>query len=235
MSTIQLPARLVTRRLAFDARRVGLLLSGARDLLTVCGPIALELSIILTQSWQQGYNPVRDTISSMVWGQGGWLQTVNFFLAGATLAALASQLKPLLTTRAARWGGIALLVTGISFVVLGACPTQSPEGPRTIQAIVHGVTVYVIVFFFPLACFLLAPAVRVGGFGQFAAAYSYATGALGVVLIAVGAFLMAEEIPWFGMLERLLLLNGFVWIEILAVYFAGGAAHRGVEASRHES
>ena len=235
MSAIQLPARSITRRLAFDARRVGLLLSGARDLLTVCGPIALELSMILTQSWQQGYNPLRDTISSMVWGQGGWLQTANFFLIGATLAALASQLRPLLTSRAARWGGLALLVTGLSFVVLGVCPTQSPEGPKTIQAIVHGVTVYVIVFFFPLACFLLAPAVRVGRFGQFAAAYSYATGALGVTLIAAGAFLMVKELPWFGMLERLLLLNGFVWMEIVAVYFAGGAAHRGMEALRYES
>jgi hypothetical protein len=170
-----------------------------------------------------------------VWGQRGWLQTANFFLIGATLAGLASQLRPLLTTRPARWGGLALLVAGISFVVLGVCPTQSPEGPKTIQAFVHGVTVYVIVFSFPLACFLLAPAVRVGRFGAFAAAYSYATGALGVVLIGTGAFLMVKAAPWFGMLERLLLLNGFVWIEVLAVYFAGGAAHRSVEASRYEN
>ncbi len=235
MSTIQLPARPLARRITFDARRAGLLLSGARDLLTVSGPILLELSIILAQSWQPGYNPLRDTISSMVWGPRGWLQTLNFFLIGATLAALASQLGPVLKTRAARWGGVALLVVGISFAVLGVCPSQSPGGPKNLQAIIHGITVYVIVFAFPLACLLLGTAVRVGKFGQFVAAYSYATSVLGVVLIVAGGLLMIKDAPWFGMLERVLLLNGFIWMEVLAVYFAGGAALRAAEEGRYEN
>ena len=235
MSTIQLPARLFTRRLPFDARRAGLLLTGVRDLLTVSGPILLELSIILAQSWQPGYNPLRDTISSMVWGPRGWLQTVNFFLIGATLAALASQLVPILKTRAARWGGVALLVVGISFAILGVCPSQSPGGPKNLQAIIHGLTVYVIVFAFPIASFLLARAVRVGKFGQFVAAYSYITSALGMVLIVGGALLMVKDAPWFGMLERVLLLNGFVWMEVVAVYFAGGAALHSREEGRYEN
>jgi hypothetical protein len=232
VSTVQFPARLSARRLPFDARRAGLVLSGVRDLLTVSGPILLELSIILSQSWQPGYNPLRDTISSMVWGPRGWVQTVNFFLIGATLAALASQLRPVLLTRAARWGGAALLVVGISFVVLGVCPSQSPGGPRNLPAIIHGITVYVIVFAFPLACFLMARAVRIGKFGRFLAAYSYVTCAFGVALIAAGAFLMAKDAPWFGMIERVLLLNGFTWMEVVAVYFAGGAALRVREEGR---
>ncbi len=235
MSTIQLPARLLTRRLPFDARRAGLLLTGVRDVLTVSGPILLELSIILSQSWQPGYNPLRDTISSMVWGPRGWLQTVNFFLIGATLAALASQLGRVLKTRVARWGGVALLVVGISFAILGVCPSQSPGGPKNLQAVIHGLTVYVIVFIFPLACFLLAKAVRVGKIGQFVAVYSYVTGGLGVVLIVAGALLMVGDAPWFGMLERVLLLNGFIWMEVLAVYFAGGVAIHAREEGRYEN
>ena len=54
-------------------------------------------------------------------------------------------------------------------------------------------------------------------------------------MIGLGAFLMLKDAPWFGMLERLLLLNGFIWLEILAVYFAGGAANRAKEARGHEN
>jgi hypothetical protein len=229
VSAIQLPAQLPTRRLPLNAARARFLLTRARDLLTVCGPILLELSTVIAQSWQPGYNPLRDTISSMVWGPRGWLQTANFFLISATLALLASQFKPFLATRSAKCGGLALALVGLWFIVLGICPTQSPDGPKTIQAIVHGLTVYFIVLSFPLACFLLAPAVRAGRLGKLVAGYTYATGMLGVALIATGAFLIAREAHWFGMLERLLLLNGFVWLEIVAVYFAGGAAKLGKE------
>ena len=86
---------------------------------------------------------------------------------------------------------------------------------------IHGVTVYFIVFFFPAACLFLAPVLRVGKLAGFIVTYTIATGILGLGLILLGVFLMANEAHWFGMLERVLLLNGFIWLEVVAVYFVG--------------
>ncbi len=234
MSATSVRPRILNRWGSLDRGRVEVALTWARDLVTIGGPVLMELAMILTQSGQPAYNPLRDTISSMVWGPRGWLQTANFFLIAATMVGLASQLKPLLSTTAARCGGFALLVIGISFAILGVFPAQSPAGPRTLPAIIHGVTVYIIVLSFPLACFLLAPAVRVGTLGRFLSAYSYVIGALGAALILVGLFFIAREAHWFGMLERLLLMNGFIWIEALAVYFSGGGFTQPTEAGQYE-
>jgi hypothetical protein len=222
VSATSVRPRILNRLMSSDHGGVEITVARIRDLVTIGGPVLMELSMILTQSGQPGYNPLRDTISSMVWGPRGWIQTANFFLIAATMIGLASQLRPLLATTAARWGGFALFVIGVSFAILGIFPAQSPAGPKTLQAIIHGVTVYVIVLSFPVACFLLASAVRVGKLGRFLAAYSYVVGALGAALILMGVFFIANEAHWFGMLERVLLMNGFIWIEALAVYFSGG-------------
>ncbi len=224
MTTAEIAARLLPRPAvnARAARVSGLVIAGVRDLLIVCSPVLFQLAMVLAQSSQPGYNPLRDTISSMVWGPQGWLQTVNFILFGALLMGLAWELRPRLAqTTWARAGGLLLLLVGAEFIILGICPTQSPDGVKDAAAVVHGLTVYFIVISFPAACFLMAKALRVGKLSEFIFPYTIVTGIFGMGLIVLGAFLMVKEAHWFGMLERVLLLNGFIWIEVVAVYFVG--------------
>ena len=224
MTTAEIAARILPRPAvnARAARVSGLVLVSVRDLLIVCAPVLFQLAMVLAQSSQPGYNPLRDTISSMVWGPQGWLQTVNFFFFGALLMGLAWQLRPWLARSTwARVGGLLLLLVGAEFIVLGVCPTASPGGAKDAAAVIHGLTVYFIVFSFPAACFLMAKALRVGKLSEFIFPYTIVTGVFGMGLIVLGLFLMVREAHWFGMLERVLLLNGFIWIEVVAVYFVG--------------
>lgn len=233
MTAAEIVARLIPDRVpnASAARVSGFVVASARDLLIVCAPVLFQLAMVLAQSSQPGYNPLRDTISSMVWGPQGWLQTVNFILFGALLIGLAWELRPVLARSGwARLGGLLVLLLGAEFIILGICPTQSPGGAKDAAAVIHGLTVYFIVVSFPAACFLMARALRVGKLSAFIFPYTLATGVFGTGLIVLGVFLMVREAHWFGMLERVLLLNGFVWTEVVAVYFVGDGFLKRVRA-----
>jgi hypothetical protein len=204
-------------------RKIGqAVLTTARPLFIIAAPLAFQILMVTAQGLQPGYNPLRDTISSMVWGPQGWLQTSNFVIIGLMLAALAVELRPWAgQSLRARTGRLLLLLTGAGFALLAICPTQSPGGLKNLPAIVHGITVYGIVFFFPAACFLLAPVLGTGRSGRILKAGTLAVGAVELGLIGLGGLLMLNDAHWFGMLERLLLLPGFTWLEVVAVYFAG--------------
>ncbi len=235
MTAAEIAARIMPERAATAraARTSGLALAGLRDLLIVSAPVLFQAAMVLAQSSQPGYNPLRDTISSMVWGPQGWLQTVNLMLFGALMMGLAWQLRPLLAGSAwARLGGLLLLLVGAEFIILGICPTQSPGGAKDAAAVIHGLTVYFVVFSFPAACFLMAKALRVGKLSGFIFPYTIATGIFGTGLMVLGVFLMVRNAHWFGMLERVLLLNGFIWIEVVAVYFVGDGFLKRLRALR---
>ncbi len=143
------------------------LLATALPLFIITAPLVFQLLMVAAQGLQPGYNPLRDTISSMVWGPQGWLQTGNFVIIGLMLGALAVELRPWAgQSLRAKIGRLLLLSTGAGFIILAICPTQSPGGLKNLAAVIHGITVYGIVFFFPAACFLLAPAAGDGAAGQ---------------------------------------------------------------------
>ncbi len=196
-------------------------------------PLLFQLIMVATQWLQPGYNPLRDTISSMVWGPHGWLQTGNFAVIGLMLGALSGELRPWAGRGIrAKLGRLLLYLVGAGFIILAICPTQSPGGPKNIPAIIHGITVYGIVFFFPAACFLLAPVLATGGWGKYIKRYTITTGVLETVLIGLGAFLMFKDAHWFGMLERLLLLTGFTWLIVISIYFAGDKLRKSPKARK---
>jgi len=199
-------------------------------LFIIAAPLAFQLLMVAAQGLQPGYNPLRDTISSMVWGPQGWLQTSNFVIIGLMLAALAIELRPWAGQGIrAKAGRLFLLLTGAGFIILAICPTQCPGGPKNLPAIIHGITVYGIVLFFPAACFLLAPLLETGRWGRIIKAGTLTVGAVEVGLIGLGVFLMVKDAHWFGMLERLLLLPGFTWLEVIAIYFAGDKLLNGIK------
>lgn len=187
--------------------------------LIIASPVIFQVLMVSAQSFQPGYNPFRDTISSMVWGSFGWLQTFNFILFGALMIGLIKGVSTRIVRDVRTKIGIGLLyMVGAGFIILGVCATQSPGGPMTLQAGIHGITVYAITFSFPAAIFLLSHALKnlVNSKPMFV--YTIITGTIGTGLIGLGIYLNIVEAHWFGMLERLLLLNGFAWLEIVSIY-----------------
>jgi hypothetical protein len=218
MTTRELAARFLPPTTARYTRLPWLVITRTLDLVVTGFTAIFQIVMILTQSLQPGYNPLRDTISSMVWGPFGWLQTVNFYLCGFLLIILVRRLRVCMTHDiVAKAASMLLLLIGVGFIILAICPTQSPGNAKTIQAIIHGISVYFITFSFPASCFLVASSLHKNHRNILIYFYTIVTGCIGVVLIAVGVYLNIAGAHWFGMLERVLLLNGFTWLVIMYV------------------
>jgi hypothetical protein len=211
------------RGMAFPLRR-------AAELALLAGPAVFQAIIVLVQVRQPGYNPLRDTISSLVWGTGGWLQTVNFFLVGFMLLGMAWTLRSRLRGKITGLTGcFSLGLMGVGFIILGIFPAREAGGPQTLRAMVHGVTVYSIILLFLAACFFLASSLRDLARSRAMFVYTIATGVLCAFFIVAGIFIMIAQVYWFGILERVLLLDGFIWLEVV-MYLALGRSDVSDEA-----
>ena len=204
-----------------------------RYILILSAPVLFQLMMIVNQYLQPGYNPIRDTISSLVWGYGGWIQTVNFYLFGILLMFFAVKFFADKNNKVSyRASGILLLLIGLGFIILGICPTQSPGAEQTVQSIIHGVTVYCIIILFPTTCFVLASVLRNETYPRFLFIYTCITGTLNLAFILLGAFFAVSHEYWFGMVERLIILNGFAWIEVIGIQVWGRSSIRAIEQTR---
>lgn len=202
------------------------------ELALMGGPAVFQSIMVLVQVNQAGYNPVRDTISSLVWGMGGWLQTANFFLVGALLVAMSNLLRTRLAGKVTElMGCLSLALMGVGFIILGIFPARAPASVQSLPAMIHGVTVYCIILLFLAACLFLARSLRNLSGSKSVFLYTVATGTLCVVFIIMGIMIMVTRTYWFGMLERVILLNGFIWLEVVTYI---GLEHRAIVATRPE-
>ena len=202
---------------------------GINYILILSAPVLFQLMMLVNQFLQPGYNPIRDTISSLVWGNSGWIQTVNFYLFGFLLMLFAVKFLANRNSRVNyRASGILLLLIALGFIILGICPTQSPGADQSVQSIIHGVTVYCIIILFPMVCFVLATVFRNDIYPKSLFIYTCITGTLNLVFIILGAFFAMQHEYWFGMVERLLIMNAFIWIEVIGIQVLGGSPTRAI-------
>ncbi|MFI2507749.1 DUF998 domain-containing protein [Streptomyces sp. NPDC018972] len=94
----------------------------------LAGPLFLTAG--LAQGFaREGFDFTRHAISQLALGGAGWIQTVNFLLAGALLLAGAAGLRRLLDGGAgATWGPVLVGVCGASFWAAAAFPADAGAG-----------------------------------------------------------------------------------------------------------
>lgn len=100
--------------------------------LLACGVIGSMLfSVVFTieGAIRPGYDPWRDSISSLSLGPGGWVQRVNFVVYGLFVAASAVGWRAALTSGVgATWGPLLRLITALGYVVCGICSQDPAPG-----------------------------------------------------------------------------------------------------------
>ena len=179
----------------------------------VGGPVTFQsITGALQLSWS-GYDPVRDAVSVLVFGPYGWLQTAAFLVLGCSVIALAVVLLFHMRFRF-KLNIVALLLLGAAFIVVGANPTGLPGVEDTVAAVIHRGAAGVTVVAFPVACFLLVPALKARhhtllrwitlGFGIFA-----------VLFLSIVGVLLLAGLSVFGLYERVLLASGQLWVELI--------------------
>jgi MFS family permease len=186
-------------------------------LVGIVGPIAVIVGDLAASSSVPGYNPVRDSVSSLAWTDLGWLQTICFLAMGLLLEIFVAGL--FFTIRRARGfhAGIVLLALCGFVLMLIAAFHMGHSGAPPIDGTIHTIASYGLGLLFPIAILSLAPSFKSTANWKNIFVYTLIAGILAFGLI-LGAIL-GKQVGWFGLYERIIILNALVWVEVVAIHF----------------
>lgn len=187
------------------------------ELATSALPFICVLATIIAQMLYEGYNPWQEPVSSLVWSPYGALQTAAFYLLGFSIIILAGKLFPRSKAAISKVGVIVLALTGIGMVMIGIFPAGRAGFPDTIINTIHLNLTTILICLFPAGCFILAPKMKEAFSRKWVSGYTWAAGFLGVTLIAIITGLHFSNLGWMGTLERLMLLNGLIWVQVITI------------------
>jgi hypothetical protein len=160
-------------------------------------------------------NPIAVTVSFLVFGSYGWLQTSAFYILGISFIALSAALVLKIKARF-NLGAVVVFLVGIAFILVASNHVQNSGTIITMSEIIHRDSAIAIVVMSPLACFLLAPSLKTSGHNGLWI-YSIIAGSIAVVTVIVGFLIPTAHNSFLGIFERILLLNGQIWGEIICI------------------
>jgi len=172
---------------------------------------------LVVGSIQHSYSPVRQTLSALVLGRFGWLETAAFVIFGFLLCIFAWRIYASVIRKSPvlKIATVLLLAVGAGFFLISISPTQ-PEGSAvTMTSRIHFITVMVISVFTSISFFLLAFSFKKDGKWKGIFNYTLITAIISTSLGFFGPF-WAFNSNWEGLYERIFLLNGLIWIEVVS-------------------
>jgi len=186
-------------------------------LVGIVGPIVVIVGDLAASLSITGYSPVRDSVSSLALEPIGWLQSICFLAMGLLLEIFVAGL--FFNIRRARGfhAGIVLLALCGFVLMLIATFHMDHPGATTIDGTIHTIASYGLGLLLPIAMLSLAPSLKNTPNWKNVFVYTLIAGVLALALI-MGA-LFAEQRGWFGLYERIIILNALVWVEVVAVHF----------------
>jgi hypothetical protein len=196
----------------------GLNINSVPALVGIVGPVVVIVGDLAASLSTPGYSMVRDSVSSLALTHIGWLQSICFLAMGLLLEIFVAGL--FFNIRRARgfYAGIVLLaLCGFVLMLIATFHMDAPGDPRTIDGIIHTIASYGLGLLFPIAVFSLAPSFKSTPNWKNIFIYTLIAGILGLALI-MGAF-FTEQRGWFGLYERIIILNALIWVEVVAIHF----------------
>jgi hypothetical membrane protein len=190
--------------------------------LGAAGPILFLVLATLGGALTPGYNPLTETISAIALGPVGWLQTLNFYVFGASVIAfgLALELRFRGDGRIAA-SSVLLSISGFSLIIAGIFPAVLVDGQPTPWVLIHGLAFFGTLLPLPGAYALTA--LRIAeqrgwrGFATYSAALPSAVFFLFTVFGAFGSEADDPLVFISGLLQRLLLVVAFNWNTLLSI------------------
>jgi hypothetical protein len=183
----------------------------------IIAPVMLAIGDLTAGLSTPGYSIVHDSISSLALTHIGWLQTIGFLALGLLVETFTAGLLFNIKNFRAFHLAIGLLVVfGFTVLLIGAFRTDPLGAARTIEGRIHGFTASTAFSLFPVALLFLIPSLRNDHDWRVLLRYTAVTFILGIVLVIV-LRIMQEQSTWFGLVERLLVLNMMIWVEVAAI------------------
>jgi hypothetical protein len=181
------------------------------------GPVVLGATDISTALITPAYSLIRDSISSLALTPLGWVQTIGFLAIGLLIEIFtAGLLYNVRRVRLFRLGIALLVLFGFALLLIGAFRTDPLGAERTIEGRIHGLAATTAFWIFPIAILVISPSLRSDPDWKGIFRYTIIAGVLAVALVmTIGA--LPDSLSWFGLLERLLVLNMIIWVEVAAI------------------
>jgi hypothetical protein len=183
----------------------------------ILGPLALVAGDLGAASITPYYSLIKNSISSLALSSIGWLQTIGFLALGLLIEIFTAGL--LYNVKRARWfhlGIAAFVFFGFGMLCIGAFNTDIPGGPTTIKGTIHGLATMLSFSLFPIAILLLGFNFKKDPEWRHMYRYSIVTCILSVVF-GVALRFFKDGANYFGLVERILVANMIIWIEVMAV------------------
>lgn len=187
-------------------------------LVGIIGPLIVAVGDLAASLSVPGYSLVRNSVSSLALTDIGWLQSICFLAMGLLLEIFVAGL--FFNIRRARGFhlGIGLLaLCGFVLMLIAAFHMDVPGAERTIDGIIHTIASYGLGLLFPIAILSLAPSLKSTPNWKNVFVYTLIAGILGFGLI-IGA-IFGNQRGWFGLYERITILNALIWVEVVAIHF----------------
>jgi hypothetical protein len=200
--------------------------SGLLALAGISGPPILIIADYTAAFTSAGYNIIRDSISSLALTRMGWLQTIGFLAIGLLVETYVIGLILNIRPRRGFHFGMALLVfSGFGLLAIGAFHTNAAGTLSTMHGTIHGIVSKTVCVIFPLALWLISSSIKHDPRWQRLFHYTIVTVILGFILLIV--VYLAYHTTWFGLLERLLVWNMLIWLEVTATQLLRLSLRRG--------
>jgi len=183
----------------------------------IVGPVVVIIGDLIASLSIPGYSPIRDSVSSFALTSLGWLQTICFLAMGLLWEIFAAGLY--FTIRRARGfhvGIVLFALCGFVLMLIAAFHMGHTGAPR-IDGTIHTIASYGLGLLFPIAILSLTPSLKNTPDWKNVFIYTIIAGILAFALI-MGA-LFAGQRGWFGLYERIIILNALVWVEVVAIHF----------------
>lgn len=189
----------------------------------VIGPILFLVAVLIEGATFPGYNAWHHPVSTLAIGQNGWIQTVNFVVCGVLVLGCAAGLRwAIHPGTGSTWVPILVGVCGLSLVAAAIFPTDpafgyppgAPSG-STLHGTIHAIASNIGPLALIVAAIVLARRFAATPGWRGWAVYSIATVVL-LIVTAVASTLAASPDAPFGLIQRLTIAVGWVWIAAIA-------------------
>ena len=193
------------------------------------GPPLFVIAALIEGTTRREYDAARLPFSLLALGEFGWMQTVNFIIAGVLMVAFAVGLRRTLPRSGSpsRWGPILVGLFGVGLLGAGiftAAPGGGfPPGMRPTAGStgdLHDLSTLVVFGSLIAAAAVLSRHFRIRGEGAWAS-YSAATSAavaVGFVVMFVGFSATNAITPVAGIVQRIAVVIGWTWLTLLAFH-----------------
>ena len=183
----------------------------------IVGPAVVIVGDLAASSSMPGYSLIGDSVSSFALTSLGWLQSICFLAMGTLLVIFVGGLYFSIRRARGFLAGIVLLALCGFVLMLIATFHMDHSGAPAIDGRIHMIASYGLGLLFPIAILFLAPSFKSTPNWKGIFAYTLIAGVLAFGLI-IGA-IFGNQRGWFGLYERIIILNALVWVEVVAIHW----------------